>query len=259
MRGTAATTTVLSALELDVLWEAERLPRRHVAFDVPSPGTTHTERAALVAAALDGLQARGLVSRGRAVPELVDALTLLAHPKVSVDGWVWTDRQIRSFAAAGAEQAVLAAVDNDEVWLIPARPTALAEAAVSISGSAPAGPGRSVTLPTELLLEADKAAGGNPQGMVTTLYQGGVLLADAQALASMLTGVTARGQFGAERSTGRERRRQRAERVVAFHDTEAGRYVYLARPSPDGRMWSTIGPADNARLSACVWELLDEV
>lgn len=258
MSTSATTTTVLSALEFDVVWEAERLPRRHVAVDVPSPGTTHTERAGLVEGAFASLERRGLVERGRVVPELADRLGLLAHPRLSVDSWVWTDRQIKALAVTSGEQAMLAAVDREEVWLIPTRATAIAEAAVSIAGEVPAGPGRSVSLPTELLLDADRAAGGNPQGMVTTLYQGGVLLSDAQELVSMVTGMRVRGQLGVER-VGRDQRRRRADRVVSFHDTEAGRYVYLARPSNDGRMWTTITPADNARLAGCVWELLEEV
>ena len=36
---------VLSALEFDVLWESFELPRRHVALDVPSDGTTSTRPA----------------------------------------------------------------------------------------------------------------------------------------------------------------------------------------------------------------------
>ncbi len=46
-------TVVLSTLEFDVLWERERLPRKHEALGVPSPGKTHTERATLVADAIE--------------------------------------------------------------------------------------------------------------------------------------------------------------------------------------------------------------
>ena len=59
---------VLSTLEFDVLWESERLPRKHVALDVPSPGRTHSERARLVAGAMAGLRGRGLVEGDRAMP-----------------------------------------------------------------------------------------------------------------------------------------------------------------------------------------------
>ncbi|MGQ0840349.1 ESX secretion-associated protein EspG [Actinokineospora sp.] len=251
-------SVVLSTLEFDVLWAAERLPRRHVALDVASPGRTHTERAELVAAAFGTLEERGLAEGTRAVPELADRLSLLAHPRLSIDSWVWTDHEIAALAVVSGDEGMLAVVDGDEVWLIPARATAIAEAAVSIAGDVQAGTGRSVSLPTDVLVAADAGSGGEPHAMVTTLRESGVVLRDAQALAAMFTGMGSRGQLGVER-TQRDQRRKRADRVVAFHDTAAGRYLYLARPSNDGRMWSTVTPADNARLAACVWELLDEV
>ncbi|GAA4427888.1 ESX secretion-associated protein EspG [Actinokineospora soli] len=251
-------TLVLSALEFDVLWEAERLPAKHVALKVPSPGMTHSERATLVEQAFDGLAARGLAKGGRAIPELADRLALLAYPQVSVDAWVWTDREITGLAVASGGEAMLGAVDMGEVWLIPARPTALADAAVSIAGSAPAGPGRSVSLPTDLLHDADARCGGDAQKLVTVLSERDITFSEAQALASMVTGMAARGQFGAERVQ-RDQRRTRANRVVAFHDTVDGRYLYLARAAGDGRMWSTITPADNTRIIAAIRELVDEV
>jgi hypothetical protein len=79
-------SVVLSALEFDVIWENERLPERHVALDVPSPGKTHTERAALVKQTWAALEARGLAEGGRAIGDLVDRIMLLAHPEVSIDG-----------------------------------------------------------------------------------------------------------------------------------------------------------------------------
>lgn len=251
-------SVVLSTLEFDVLWEYERLPLKHVALDVPSPGKTHTERARLVAATFDALEQRGLATGERAVAELADWLNLLAYPQVSVDGWVWTDHKITALAAGAGGQGLLAVVDGSEVWLIPARDTALAEAAVSIAGDIPAGPGHSVSVPTDVLHAADVAARGDPLELSAALIGTGVSGADAKALATMLEKLVARGQFGVERAH-RDQRRHRADRVVAFHDTPGGRYVYLAKPSSDGRMWSTITPADNARLAGFVTELLDEV
>ncbi|MFC5285652.1 ESX secretion-associated protein EspG [Actinokineospora guangxiensis] len=250
-------TLVLSALEFDVVWEAERLPSKHVALDVPSPGITHSERALLVERAFDSLAARGLAKGGRAVPELADRLALLAYPQVSVDVWVWTDREIAALAAGSGGQAMLGAVDKGEVWLIPARATALADAAVSMAGNGPAGPGRSISLPTDVLEEADARCRGDAQRLTTILSERDIPFSEAQALSAMVTGMAARGQFGAERLH-RDQRRTRAPRVVSFHDTAEGRYLYLKRPANDGRMWSTITPADNARITACVWELLDE-
>lgn len=248
---------VLSTLEFDVLWECERLPGRHVAIDVPSPGRTYAERDELVADALAGLAERGLASGKRVTPELADWLNLLASPQVSVDGWVWTDHEIKALAAASGGEALLAVVDRAQVWLIPTRETALAEAAVSFTGEMPAGPGRSVSLPTDVLREADSVAAGDPAKLSVELSRLGVSDVDANLLAGMVGGMTTRGQFGAERV--RRNQRVRADRVVAFHDTSGGRYVYLAKANPDGRSWSTVTPADNTLLARSVWELLDEL
>jgi hypothetical protein len=251
-------SVVLSTLEFDVLWESERLPRRHVALDVLSPGRTHTERALLVKQAFDTLEQRGLAKGGRAVPELADWLSLLAHPQVSIDSWVWTDHEIKSFAVAAGNQGLLAVVEPTEVWLIPARDTALTEAAVSVAGVVPAGRGHSVSVATELLHTAEARSHGNVQTMAQYLREHGVSRVDAQTLAIMLSGMGTRGQFGAERRL-RDQQVRRAARVVAFHDTDEGRYAYLARPNTDGRTWSTITPADNALLAQCVRELLNEI
>jgi ESX secretion-associated protein EspG len=255
---TASGTVVLSALEFDVLWERERLPRKHEALGVPSPGKTRTERAELVAKALNALKHRGLSDGERATPELADQLDLLAHPQVSIDTWIFTDHRISSLAVLAGSAALLCAVDGAEVWLIPARETGLAEAAVSVAGEMPPGPGHSVSVPTNTLMTADKEAKGDKRELAAALMRGGIDNSDARTLAEMVAGMGIRGQFGAAKQQ-RDQRMARADRVVAFHDTDRGRYVYLAKPNADGQLWSTITPADNDRLVRCVEELLDEV
>ncbi|OLF13256.1 ESX secretion-associated protein EspG [Actinophytocola xanthii] len=254
----ASGTVKLSTLEFDVLWERERLPHKHPALAVPSPGRTHTERAALVEQAFDQLERRGLADGQRASGELVDQLSLLARPQVCIDSWVWTDREIRSLTVATGTRALLAVVEGDEVWLIPARETALAQSAVSICGEAPAGPGLSISVPADTLAAADAEAKGDARELGAALMRKGVPTADAKTLALMVTGMGIRGQFGASRVR-RDGRLARADRVVAFHDTPQGRYAHLAKPNSDGRTWSTVTPADNHRLAMLVRELLDEV
>jgi hypothetical protein len=227
---------------------------------VPSPGVTRNQRAELVAAAWAGLAERGLADRGRVDSELADRLALLAYPERSVDGWVWADREIRGLAAQAGRDALLGVVDRGEVWLIPARDSSFVEAAVSMAGECPAGRGRSTSIPLDVLRAADEAAGGAAMSLVVELTERDIGLGKAQIMAGMFSGMVGRGQFGAERvSGGRNRSTRRAERVVAFHDTDRGRYLYLTRPSADGRVWATVRPADNNGVAAAVWELLDEV
>jgi hypothetical protein len=246
-------TVVLSTAEFDVLWESERLPARHVALDGPSPGLTTAARAELVARVWAALAERGLAEGGRAEPELAERLALLAHPQRSVDAWLWADREVRALAAMSGEQAMLGVVDRNQVWLIPARDTAFVPTAVSVAGECPAGDGHGVTVPLDLLRAADAEVNGDPRALIMALERRGVPLAQAQELGRMFTGITLRGQFGAER-TPRGARRRRADRVVAFHDNEQGRYLFLTRPG-----WATVTPADNARLAAAVSELFDEL
>jgi EspG family len=251
-------TIVLSKLEFDVLWEAEKLPPKHEALTVPSPGRTHTERRQLVANAFASLEQRGLAERQRAVPDLVDQLHLLAHHQLSIDSWVWTDHRISSLAVVAGSNALLAAVDGPEVWLIPARETSIAEAAVSIAGDVLAGPGLSVSLPTDVLAKADSEARGDAREFAAALTSQGVSGPDAKTMADMVRDMNVRGQFGVTRVQ-RDQRIVRADRVVAFHDTPRGRYVHLAKPNNDGRVWSTVTPADSRRLAGCVQELMAEV
>jgi hypothetical protein len=251
-------TIVLSRLEFDVLWEYEKLPPKHEAITVPSPGRTHTERRRLVAEAFAGLEERGLVDRERATPELVDKLNLLAYPQLAIDTWVWTDHRISSLAVVSGSAALLAAIDGDQVWLIPARETAIAEAAVSVAGDVVAGPGLSVSVPTDVLTAADAEARGDVREFAAALVRAGVAGPDAKTMADMVRDMDVRGQFCVTRMQ-RDQRMVRADRVVAFHDTPRGRYAHLAKPNADGRVWSTVTPADNRRLVAFVQELMAEV
>lgn len=248
---------VLSSLEFDVLWESFELPRRHVAVDVPSAGTTRTERRELVESAWSSLSERRLARNRRPAGELADMLHLLARPQFGIDVWVWAEREIRGRAVSLRGQAVLAVVDHGEVWLIPATEDGLPEAAVSVAGELGPGIGQTVSIPYETVKAADAAAKGDAKALVTALEDRGIPLFQAQELSGMLLGQEARGQFGAER-TSRDGVVHRAARVVAFFDTDAGRYLFQVGGDRDGRDWATVTPADNALLATRIRELLAE-
>ncbi|GAB3140549.1 ESX secretion-associated protein EspG [Amycolatopsis stemonae] len=248
---------VLSALEFDVLWESFGLPRRHVALDVPSEGITRAERSKLVESAWASLSERRLARNRRVSGEVADLLHLLARPQFGIDVWVWAEREIRGRAVSVRSQAVLAVVDHGEVWLIPATEDGLPEAAVSVAGDLGPGIGQTVSIPYDVLRSADESARGDAKALVTALEDRGVELFHAQELSGMLLGQEARGQFGAER-VGRDGVVHRAGRVVAFFDTDAGRYLFQVIPDRDGREWATITPADNALLATRIRELMAE-
>lgn len=260
--GAEAKSIYLTALEFDVLCEAAGFEdRRHIILDVPSPGTTYAERAELVARAWESLRHKRLAEakRDRAEVELADLLGLLDRPQRSIDARIWADRSIRALACANGGEGLLAVVDGDVVELTPIRGGTLAEAAVSVAGDVPPGPGRAVSLPNDALRKASDVAGaGNPLGLTDELRVLGIAHDDAADVANMAHNMGIRGQFGAEANPGRGKP-ERAGRVVAFHDTDRGRYLHVVRSSGDGRAWSTIAPADNARLAEYARELLTEV
>ncbi|GGI73707.1 ESX secretion-associated protein EspG [Saccharopolyspora subtropica] len=261
--GAEADPIVLSTLEFDVVCEAEKLTdHRHIVLDVPSPGTTYTERAELVAEAWSALRRRRLAepNRDRVDVEFADLLGLLDRPQRSIDVRIWADRPIRALASANGGNGLLTIVDGDIVELTPIRASSLAEAAVSVAGDAVPGRGRAVSLPNDVLREASAYAGqNNPLGFTDELRALGIPPDDAADIANMADGMGIRGQFGAESCPNRGGKPERANRVVAFHDTHQGRYLHVVRTSGDGRRWSTIAPADNAKLAEYVRELLAEV
>ncbi|MFI0468114.1 ESX secretion-associated protein EspG [Saccharopolyspora sp. 5N102] len=261
--GAEADPIVLSALEFDVVCEAEKLTeRRHIILNVPSPGATYSERAQLVADVWAGLRERRLAEphRDRVDVDLADLLGLLDRPQRSIDVRIWADRSIRALASANGGTGLLTIVDGDIVELTPIRASSLVEAAVSVAGDMPPGPGRAVSLPNEVLREASDYAGpNNPLLLTDELRALGIAPDDAADVANMADGMGIRGQFGVEVCPNRGGRPERANRVVAFHDTDKGRYSHVVRPSGDGRRWSTIAPADNARIAEYARELLAEV
>lgn len=260
--GAEADPIYLSALEFDVVCEAAGFDeRRHIILDVPSPGSTHTERAELVAQTWESLRHKRLAEtkRDRVEVEFADLLGLLDRPQRGIDVRIWADRPIRALACANGGEGLLTVVDGDVVEMTPIRGGSLAEAAVSVAGDVPPGPGRAVSLPNGALRKASDVVGaGNPLAFTDELRILGVAHDDAADVASMANNMGIRGQFGAEGAAGRGKP-ARAGRVVAFHDTDRGRYLHVVRSSGDGRAWSTIAPADNGRLAEYVRELLTEV
>ncbi|MCI2419239.1 ESX secretion-associated protein EspG [Saccharopolyspora sp. K220] len=260
--GAEADPIVLSALEFDVVCEAEKLTdRRHIILNVPSPGATFTERAQLVVDAWEGLRNRRLAEakRDRVDVDFADLLGLLNRPQRSIDVRIWADRPIRALAAANGGTGLLAIVDGDIVELTPIRGSSLAEAAVSVAGEMSPGPGRAISLPNDILREASDYAGpSNPLVFTDELRSLGISPDDAADIANMADGMGIRGQFGVETCPNRGGKPERANRVVAFHDTGKGRYSHVVRASGDGRRWSTIAPADNARIAEYTKELLAE-
>ncbi|WP_414639072.1 ESX secretion-associated protein EspG [Actinophytocola sp.] len=248
----------LSALEFDVLWEHLRLDAMPLVVKVPSPGRTHEERARLEARAWADLEARGLGRPVEVNPVIEEILGLLAKPAREVDVRAYVGRNVRVLAAAADNTAAVAELSDDVVTLRQVTESGLPSAALAVLPPAPAGPGRSVTLPTADFERAAKNAGRSRDDFGAALLEVGLRTDDAQALTEMIKDVTRTGNFGAA-ARDRFGRRRRATRVVSYFDTEDGRYVQIRRAADDGTLWTTVSPADMRKLTHHVTELLDEI
>lgn len=247
-----------SHTEFDACRELAGVQEFPVVLRLPSPGRTHEERRQIVAQCVDDLRGRGLATAVGPTREVREALEVLARPTAMLDARVWhPERRRVALGAARGSAACVATVDRWGVELLEVSPDSLVAAIAAVPGDQRAGAGRSVSVPTDLMLRSWKATGGG-QRFADAVVLGGVRRDDAGELAAMMDGAGARGQFGAEAMTPSGRRR-RAGRVVAWHDTPSGRYLQLRRPGRPGTPdWSTVTPASPDRLAAQVQELLDE-
>jgi len=248
----------ISALEFDVLWEhlGMEYPTMPLVLKVPSPGKTDDERAAIVLRVWTGLEQRGLGGPVSMDPTLARLLLLMARADREIDGRLWVGGDVRVFAAATGDDAVLATLSNGSLTLRGAEATGLPRFALSMLPAAPAGPGKSITLPTEDFEAAAKEA-TTQAGLSPALQDRGVRADDADALAEMIDDVVGRGQYG---TAARDRwgRRVRAPRVISFFDTTDGRYLQVRREEAGAPAWTTISPADSRRLLQHLTELYEE-
>jgi hypothetical protein len=247
----------LSELEFDVLWEHLRLAEMPLAIKVASPGKTHVERDDVTKTVWDSLAERGLVGGALGIDQgLVDLLGLLDGADYELDARLWLDGGVRALIAAKGPDAVLARLADGRLTLDPVDIAALPRAALSLLPELPAGPGRSITVPSaELDAAAAEAETAAELGWI--LRDHGLSPDEADELAAMVGNVRRRGQFGAA-ARDRYGRRHRADRVVGFFDTPRGRYVQIRRAKRGGVAWSTVAPADERRLGQHITDLLND-
>ncbi|MBP2334574.1 hypothetical protein JOF41_000752 [Saccharothrix coeruleofusca] len=254
-------TCTLSRLEFDLCWEHLGLGELPTILSIPSHGATLEERRVLLQDAWRALQAKGLAERGRLDARLAGQLDLLARPEREVDARLRLDAgpRVRAVAAARRGHGVLAVLTADALHLRDIDESTLAASVVSLIPSHPMPRSRSINLPSADLERAAAAAGESAARMEAALRDSGLPRPDAQKVSSVLGSVMRMGQFGtAVRPTqyGRPGPRKRGPYAVTFYDTPEGRWQFTRRPSGDGRAWSTLSPADHARLVHSVSELL---
>ncbi|CAL9667619.1 ESX secretion-associated protein EspG [Saccharothrix sp. NPDC042600] len=247
----------LSAEEFDVLWERLDLGPMPLVIKVPSPGKTHQERADLERRVWQAVGARGLGGPTGLHPELDYLLRQFVRPEREVDGRIWVGRSVRVLAVANGDHGAIATLSDNQLTFRRAAGSGLPSAVLGTLPAHPAGTGHSVTMPSADLEKAVKNSDGSPKSLENSLRNHGVRQEDATTLVKMFTGLVHTGNFGAA-ARDKYGKRCRPDRVVAFFDTEDGRYLQQRRASNGSEPWSTFTPTDARRLVHQVEELLAE-
>lgn len=248
---------VLSTEEFDVVWEHLRLGPMPLVIKVPSPGKSERERRDLEQRVWYALESRGL---GRPIglhPEFDHLIRMFVRPQLEVDARVWVGKSIRVLAVANGDVGALATLSGDRITLRRAAGSGLPTAVIGALPQHPAGTGHSVTMPSADLEAAVRKSDGTPKSLEQSLRAHGVRDEDAKTLVKMFTNLVHTGNFGAA-ARDRYGKRCRPERVVAFFDTEDGRYLQQRRASGGTEPWSTFTPTDVRRLTYQLDELLAE-
>ena len=247
---------LLTPVEVDFLWESAGLGELPYPLRIRSHGATADERSMLRRRTLEGLTARGLADgRGRPEPHLEDYFGVLATPELSLDAVQLIAPDAESLLAVAGVlggQGLLAVQDTRGLHLQPCPADGLAGAIVSLLPGAPRGSEKSITVPREQLVGThggdfvQRRGNGDERASADE---------DRKALARLLAQPRLRGgQIGANarnRLGGRTR-----TPVLAWFDTETGRYFTQATRGRDGREWITIAPADAATLRHRLGEML---
>lgn len=251
----------LSLTEADVLAQLLGTNIRLFPFEVPSAGRLEVDRRRIAREVFADLGRRGFIRHGEVDPDLDRAMRAVSDYAVAVAvlGTVEQTREIYARASAVGETGVLAVRDGDRIRLELIRPTALPSTVVGLLPRAQAGPGQSVTIsrpaPVALSRRLD-AEDEDPFGGVR-------LRTGADQRLRMAAGYLARPRTGTGffAVSGRDRHnRERRGGGITWIDTDVGRYLSLSRPATeDGEISSTFSPADSARLTQALAEMITSV
>jgi ESX secretion-associated protein EspG len=245
----------LSLPAVDVLAQTLDVNIRQFPFEIPYFGEYERDRQRIAREVFVDLSRQGLVRGGDIDPELTRALRTLSDYviTVSVMGTVDRTRKIYARAAAAGETGVLAVKEGDSLRLELIRPTALATTLVGLLPVMESGPGQSVTI--------TRPADRDPDDILAPVHSGRTgdeqqLRLAENYLARPRTGTGIFTVSGRDRRTGRERQAGH----LTWIDTDAGRYLALARsPGENGQARATFSPADQTRLTQQLGELIESV
>lgn len=247
----------LTLPQVDVLAQTLDVNVRQFPFEIPSFGEFVVDRQRIARQVFADLGRQGLIRGADIDPGLTRALRVLSQPVITVSamGTVEKTKKVYARAATDGESGVLAVKEGERFRLEPIRPTALAVSLVGLLPKAEAGPGQSVTITRYVETTRDEdadflapvhARSGNEQQLRVA----------ASYLARPRTGTGFFAVSGRDRRTGKELRGG----SLTWIDTDTGRYLTLSRPvGEDGQVRSTFSPADSARLTQQLGEMIESL
>ena len=234
--------------EYTVLWRRLGLGDKPVLLNTPDHGATLSERDVIDGWAWERLRGRGLVDRGRVVPDLADTLAALARPSVQADLRLRSgpDRERRVLACASGMVGAVAEATPAGVDVQAVPPSGLAEGLLRALPVRPAVRGNAILMPGELLRN-----GLSVEGALSRLDAAGMRAGESRPLVDFLgSRMLRQAKIGAA-ARDRAGRLLRSPTVLTVLDTEAGRAVL--RPQRGGTLFM---PADHERLRQQIDELI---
>ncbi|MGQ0840430.1 ESX secretion-associated protein EspG [Actinokineospora sp.] len=247
----------LSLAAVDMLSQALRISCRQFPFEIPSFGEFEEDRNRIAKAVFTDLANRGLLRRNQLDPDVESALVVTGEHDIgiAVMGSIDKDRQVKARAAATGKTAVLAVQEGQSLRFELISPAALARTVVALLPPATAGPGQSVQVVQPAPQKQTEGDGGfihkvrAPRSASDAQLRMAETMLERPRTGSGFFLVSARGRHGREIDAG----------TVGWIDTDAGRYLSLTRPTDDGEVRATYSPADSARLTQQLGELIDSV
>ncbi|SNR62142.1 EspG family protein [Haloechinothrix alba] len=283
-QGTSA-ARFFTPVAFDFLWESAGLGEVPYPLRVSSHGATMDERVALRFRTEDELRADGVKDTvGGIEPAVEHWLTLLARAPHSVDALFVPElggQPVAAIAAADGSGGVLAVQDAEGIRLRPIYPDAAVTEIVDLLPACRRGTERSITISREEAARTAPARGAHASSVADEPEEGlasrfGLGLArqsrtrsrprlsertagDQRADYARLAGqprirggqlaANARDEFGSRRRSP----------VLAWFDTDTGRYLSLTRTGSDGHEWITVSPADTKTLRSRLADLTGEL
>lgn len=250
------TSFTLSLAAADIVAQFLGVNIRLFPFDIPSVGQFQEDRIRIAKAVFTDLRKRRLAGPAGLDPELENAIRTVSDYVISVAvmGTVEKDREIYARASARGETGVLAVKEKQTIRLELIRPTALALTLVGMLPKAQAGPGQSVTINSPGVPRHGQEDGTLFDNVRPSTDQ--QTRAAAAYLSRPRTGTGFFAVSGRDRKTGLETQAG----GLMWLDTDAGRYLSLSRPADEnGSVTSTFSPADSARLTHSLGEMIQSV